>query len=231
MSNYQKECIFITYEDVIKTFKQFILQKLMSDDYRNYYKDFIDFTNIDGKNYDQLLMFCSASRHNNILKAIAKKDFDFDATYRDLYRSFDNMVKDSPTLLMGSNLIILLNQLFVEKVYLYTEEYDERFRNDVSYVYKDTNKMEYISGDFKTAVNSINEKITSFILNDIHYIHDLIEIDRIQYSNVLALDIGYNYTIGDNYQISFKIDNLDQLSKEKIFKLGFFKQFELPERV
>jgi len=231
MSQFQNECIFITYEDVIKTFKPFVLQRLMSDEYRNNYKDFIDFTNIDGKNYDQLLTFCTATRHRNILQAIAKQDFDFESTYNDLYYTFDDIVKDSPTLLMGSNLVILLNQLFVNKVYIYTENYDERIRNDVSYVYKDTTKMEYISGDFKEVVNSIDEKITSFILNDINRINDLIDIDKISYTNILVLDIGYNYNIADDYQISFKIDNLEQLSRDKIFKLGFFKQFELPNKV
>lgn len=229
MSQYQNECIFITYEDVIKTFKPYILQRLMSNDYRSNYEDFIDFSQINGATYDELLSFCTATRYKNVLQAIAKKDFDYDNTYIDLYHSFDNIVKDSPTLLMGSNIPILLNQLFVKKIYIYTEEYDKRIIDDISYVYKDTTKMEYITGDFKEAVNSVKEQITSFILNDINLIHDLIEINKISYTNVLVLDIGYNYNIADNYQISFKINNLDELSKEKVFKLGFFKQFELPE--
>lgn len=203
----------------------------MDDDYRTNYEDFIDFSQIRGKNYNELLSFCTATRHKNILKSIAKKEFDYDATYKDLYYSFDDIVKESPTLLIGSSLFILLDQLFVDKVYIYTETYDERIIDDVSFVYKNTSKMEYITGDFKEAVNSVNEKITSFILNDMSYINDLIDINKIGYTNVLMLDIGYNYNIADDYQISFKIDNLDQLSKDHVFKLGFFKQYELGENI
>lgn len=230
MQQIPKERIFITYEDVIKTFKPTILKMLLQPEYRQYYEEYIDYSKFENKTYEDLLRFCASSRYENILQFVAKKEFDYHVTYRDLLNQCGDLFTKSQTLLMGQNLIILLKQSFVEKVYLYTPTYDERIKNDVSFIYKDTDKLEYISGDFQEAVNSIDGKITSYILNDMYYVLDLININKASYKSILLLDIGYNYIFDDDINnISFKVKNLDELSKEKVFKIGFFGQFELPK--
>lgn len=220
----ESEIIFICYEDIIKTFKPFILQKLLLPEYRENYKEFIRYSMFENLSSDQLYMLCAACPLSNILQFVAKKEFDYESTYMELVRRFDDIVENSKPLTVASNLVILLKQNFVKKIYIYSKYYDERIKNDIAKTYDNIDKMEYICGDFKSCVKDV-PNITSLFINDLNYIYDLIEIDKISYKSILVPDLGYNYIANENDEPIFKITNLEKLSKEKIFKLAWFKQF------
>lgn len=220
----QKEVLFITYDDVIKSTKLFILKKLMEAEYRFGYKDYIDYKKIDSKTDEELTAIITASPYKNILKLLATKLFDYDVTYTDLVMTYPESITSSKLLTFGDALFILMKQKFLSKVYMYTESYDENVHKDIDTIYG-MSKITYVTGDFKEVVQDINKenKITSYIINDIDYLQQLIDMNSVAYTNILIGNYGYNYKLNEDKIPILKIDDIDTLKKEKIFKFGMFE--------
>lgn len=221
----QKEVLFITYDDVIKTTKLLILKKLLTPEYRQNYEDFIDYSIIDNKTDEELLSIIFSATDKNILKFLSKSSFDFDVTYTDLYLNYENIIPESTLLSFGQSIHILLKQKFLDKIYIYTPHFDESVYKDIYDVYGSTNII-YVYGEFETIIRSItkdtNIKITSFVLNDIELVNKLIELNVVAYTNILICNGGWNYKLNKNNVPVLKLDNSEKLSKENIFKIGVF---------
>lgn len=219
----QKEVLFITYEDIIKTSKFLILKKLQTDEYRDNYKDYIDYSKIDNLSDEQLMGTIFGATDINILKYLATDSFDCDLTYLDLYLNDDNIIKNSKLLSFGQSVHILLKQKFISNIYIYTKNYDENICKDIFELYGNNNII-YTHGDFNTVIEEIHKtnKIMTYVLNDINLVNNLIEMDKVAYTNILICHAGWNYKLNNNNIPILKLDNSDKLSKEKIFKLAVF---------
>lgn len=219
------EYIFIEYHDVIKSFKLYILKKLLTDEYRKNYDTFLHYESIENKTEEELCGIIKKSINFNILRTLAIKKFDWNLTYSDLVSQFDDIAKESHPLIIGSNAIkILLLQKFTKKIYIHTPVYDERVKEDLENMYSDE-RIEYVYGPFKESVSAIKQHITSFILNDMLMINELINIRRISYSTVMIANYGYNYKINDKGELTTIVDDLDKKSKDYIFKVALFEPF------
>lgn len=221
----QQEVIFITYDDVIKSSKLYILKTLLNDiEYKKCYKDFINYSKIENKDDQQLNAIISASTKSNILEFLATKEFDYNVTYDDLVSRFDDIYEKSDLLEIGKSIYVLLQQKFTKKIFIYTKDYDKRLHKNITDLF-DMESIVYINGEFEDVINDIfsTDTITSYILNDINLLQKLIDMDKVKFTSVLIANYGYNYTLNDDLIPILKIDNIDNISKEKVFKLGVFQ--------
>ena len=219
----QKETMFIMYDDIIKTSKFLILKKLLTDEYRNNYKDYINYSKIDNLTDEQLYGTVFAATDKNILKYLATKSFDYDATYIDLYLDDSSIISKSKLLSFGSSISILLKQSFLDKIYIYSNHYDENIYRDIYDNFGSTNII-YVYGEFNDVIDNLSKttKITTYVLNDIDLVNNLIENNKITYTNVLVTNTGWNYKLNDRSIPVLKLDNSDKLTRENIFKLAVF---------
>lgn len=220
----QQEVVFITYEDVIKTTKLYILKKLLNDkEFNTCYKDFIDFSKIENKDDSALSGIITAATKNNILEYLATSQFDYNLTYLDLIERFDDIYDESKLLAIGNSIHVLLKQKFTKTIYIYTKAYDKRIHKNLNDIF-DMESIVYINGEFEEVIEDISktEKITSYILNDIDLLQKLIDIDKVKFTSVLIANYGWNYKLNSEGIPILKIDDIDNISKEKVFKLGVF---------
>ena len=114
----QKEVIFVMYDDIIRTTKFPILQKLLTEAYRKNYKYSIDYSKPDNKTDNELMSLIFNSTDQNILKYLAIEEFNYELSYRDLYLSFPNIIDQSPSLSFTKSIYVLLKQKFLDKIYI-----------------------------------------------------------------------------------------------------------------
>lgn len=219
----QKETLFVMYDDVIKTSKFLILKKLMTDEYKENYKEFINYSKIEKLTDSQLMGLIFSATDINILKYLSIKEFDYDATYMDLYLNYENIIKESKPLSFATSMGILLKQKFLDKIFVYTPYYDENIYKDIYDIFG-SQKIIYTHGDFSEVIDEIHKttRITTYVLNDVTLINELIKKGVIAYTNVLVCNTGWQYTINKDNIPVLKLENSDQLSKENIFKLCVF---------
>lgn len=220
----QNECIFITYEDVIKTFKPYVLQLLATDEYEPYYKDVIDLNRIKGKTFKEVFSIFTASTEKNILKSLTNLPFDYDATYYDLvFNQHPEIIKNAELLSMGRSVPLLLTQSVLKKIYIHTDEYNELIYNDLIESYGNESNIVYIWGDIGEVIKKIEDKITMFVLNDVMLIEKLIRSEVINGSTVLFNSVAYNYKLDEKNRIAVKLDNLPELEKKFNFQSAVFE--------
>jgi len=215
------EYIFITYYDVIKSLKFPIIKLLMSDEYRPYYKEYADFSKFENKNDEEILMTIQASPEINVLKYIATKEFDFDATFLSLIEDNPDIVKNTPLLEFGKNIHLLLKQNFVKKIYIHTDEYSKCIHEDIKSTFHN-GKIVYCTGPFEEVIADIQDRITSFILNDADLIYKLIKLNKINKASVMLPEYAYNYKLDDKKNLILKIDNIEKLAESNVFKIAMF---------
>jgi len=219
-----EECLFIQYHDIIKSFKPYLLTRLLyNEDYRKGYDYCIDFDMFKDYSDSQLLGLVVKSIDKNILKTVMKVPFNYHACMSSLYTSFPDMFSESKHLAIGSSIHFLLKQKYVTKIYIHTEIYDRRIHEDIQNSYQDMNRINYITGDFIDAVNSVEEKITTFIINDIKLVDGIINAGKAEYTNILIADCGWNYKKNKEGKAVLDVDGIEEKMKKYIFKSGTFR--------
>lgn len=216
------EYVFIQYHDVIRSYKPYLLSKMLnSEDYRKGYDGYINFDLFKDFNDNQLLGLAMRSLDKNILKYLMLKPFNCDVSLKSLCDDFPDLFKESKLLKIGNSISMLLKQSYVQKIYIHTTVYDKRIHRDIAETFGDMGRIVYVTGDILDAINKIPEKITTYILNDVNIIDALIECNKISYSNVLVVDAGWNYKKVGN-DIVLKCDDIEKKSQTHIFKTGTF---------
>ena len=178
-----------------------------------------------GELYDEeILGLCIQSTDRNILKFVAKKEFDYDAAYKNLYRADRDkeLFEKSHALIMYKTLEIIQNQSFTKKIYIYSPEYDQRIYDDIKENMPNLKNVEYLCGGFVTAVKECRD-LTTFIVPDIEFVKLLIDENLIKYTTVLLANYGYNYKAGKNNVAVLDIDgDIDDIMEKEHFKMSIF---------
>lgn len=222
--NNRPETIFITYEEVIKSPFPFILTQLQTR-YKDHFKGFINFDLLKNLDEKGLVDFCIKRTEKNILRNVAIQNFDFESSIKQLRDNFKEIIwENSQELSMTKSIPILLNQKFLDKIFIYTKEYDKNIHKDIQENFKNMDKIKYITGPTLNDVLDAIPKITTYILNDIMDFSTLLCRD-IRYSNILVADYGYNYTVKENKAV-LRIDP-DPLSKEKVYNFALFSPVKI----
>jgi hypothetical protein len=118
----------------------------------------------------------------------------------------------------------------VKEVYIYIEEPAYQVIVDCDMMFGEyKHKIKYLTGDFIKAVMCVPHKPTCYVLNDIEYVHKLIEHRCIPYSEIILGELGCNYELDDNFGLKLKgITEKDM--KEQVFKLGITPVVELDKK-
>ena len=213
------EIIFICYDEIIKNPYPFLLNQIRTK-YKSVYKDFINMSLFE--NYDDMnLMRLVVQRtRKNILDYLSIIKFDYNGALDDLKDKFDDMYSQSPLLKMGESVNMMMTQKFTKQIYVYTEKYDPRVHLDLQMMYKNMSLVSYVTGDFKNVINTL-EGVTTWILDDIFKVSQLVCFKKVEYTNILVANYGYNFSINKDKQTVLNV-NVDDWSKEHIFKFGTF---------
>lgn len=225
------EIIFITYNNIIKCPSLFILNKLLKDkSYYDAWKDYINYSKIENKSDEELMEMIYYSTKQNILEYLAIKEFDYDGSLKTFIETYDDMFDSLDELPINISMNMMFKRNFLKKLYIYTEEYSKNIGKDIFNIYGNNSNVIYCYGDFKNTIMKIHETddITTYMLNDVLMINDLIEIDKISNRIVMVVDSGWNLVKNENRLFpTLKIQNIDKLCVEKVFNLQTFRPFNL----
>lgn len=214
--------LFVTYKDMIKLTYPILIHDLIKD----YYDDLKDYLELDKiKNFDIYnLERISVERLDiNPLKYLKKPDCS-DETCDLLLKTFNeeliNIYTDSKFSEFGAKLYTIIPQDRIKEIYIYIEEPAQQVIIDCDMHFGDYgHKIKYLTGDFIKAVMCVPHKPTCYVLNDINYVHQLIDHNIIAFSEIILGELGCNYELDENFGLKLKgID--EKLMKEKVFKLG-----------
>ncbi len=220
------EILFVTYHDVIKSYKPFLLEKLRSKEFYFKYFEKIDMEQIEDLTENQLYGFCIRDVFNDPIKSILIDDtLDTESVMMDILDRYPNLYADSKPMAFADSINILLNQSFTKKIYVYTPIYDARIDSDLQEMYYDLDRIKYVTGDFNEVIKSIPEKITTYVINSIHFLELLIDMKKVYLSNVLIADYGYNYCLNEKDDVVLKIIDIDEVSKKEVFKARVFNPY------
>lgn len=224
--------VLICYTDIIKMTYPVMLKKLVDD----YYDDLIQYFELDKiKDYDiyNLERLCVERTYKNPLRYL-KRDECSEETCDVLLNAFEEemieMYTKSKFSEFGGKLYNVLLQPFIKEVYIYTEKPTEQILYDCKVHFNEfDDKIKYIGGDFIEMVKSLPHKPTSYILNDVNYIQDLIDNDLIEYTEIMIGELGYNFELDENYELQVK-NKYDTLMEEKVFKFGIIPVVKLEQK-
>lgn len=224
--------VLICYTDIIKMTYPVMLKKLIDD----YYDDLIQYFELDKiKDYDiyNLERLCVERTYKNPLRYL-KRDECSEETCDVLLNAFEEemieMYTKSKFSEFGGKLYNVLFQPFIKEVYIYTEKPIEQILYDCKVHFNEfDDKIKYIGGDFIEMVKSLPHRPTSYILNDVNYIQDLIDNDLIEYTEIMIGELGYNFELDENYELQVK-NKYDTLMEEKVFKFGIIPIVKLEQK-
>lgn len=221
--------MFICYKDMIKLTYPILLYNIIKE----YYDDLKDYLNLDDiKDFDifNLERICVERLDINPLKYLKKPDCS-DKLCDDLLTAFNEEMIDIYTQSrlsdFGAKLFNIFKQDRIKEFYIYVEEPAEQVIIDCNVLFPDfQHKIKYFTGDFIQSVMCTPHRPTCYAINDIQYLHRLIDTGIIEYSEVILGDLGCNYELDENYMLKLKgLD--DNAMKEKIFKLAIVPVTEL----
>lgn len=216
------QIIFITYQDIIKQNYALLIETLIKD----YYDDLNPILKLEEiRDYDMnnLQRLCVERTHKNPLCYLARDESHYnvcDELLNTFESEFIEMYTNANFTEFGAKLYNVLIQPFVKKIYIHTEKTIYQIPYDCELYFKDfSDKIEYVYGDFKTTIDSLEEKPTTYILNDVDYAKVLLDNELIEYTELLIGELGYNFELTKDYDITLK-HNLMGLMQEKTFKVG-----------
>jgi hypothetical protein len=224
----RSETVLVTYDDVIKTPYPFLLNKIDTK-LRSFYEAFLDVDKFKGLDMNNLLRLCVQRTDRHLFRYLAKTDFDFDGALKELQDRYFEIYEQSPLLAMGDGIQMMLTQKFTNKIYIYTEVYDIRVHLDIQKTFNDMERVNYITGDFPSVLNKL-DGITSYIVNDLDYVIDIINSGKTEFTNIMLAQYGYNYALDDDTQtLEFRM-NLSDLIGDRVCKLGTFMPVNFTEK-
>lgn len=211
------EIILIEYKDVIKCPSAGILS-LIKHDYMNDLKGLIN-TKLNLMDFKNIQRYAIERPYKNVLDYIKIQDFDTNAVYNALYNAYDTIYMDLPLMNIGNSLYFISQQKFTKKIYIFSEEYDKKIEFDIKEHYCEMKNIYYVAGTLKDIINSI-EPVTSFIFSDVDHVKTIMDEDKMEYTEFMIAEYGYNYEIRDGY-LTIK-GGYEKMTYDKRFKIASF---------
>ena len=222
------DCLFIEYDDVLRSPSFMILQVLLETKALSDFFQFEIFTSYDT---DELFEWYYSRNYKNILWNIPLKKGILENTFKNdivgFYKWCDvfinQEIKMYPDIFLKghlnffNSLSIFAQQSMVKKIYIWSEFENNAIRDDVDKSFG--SKANYVFGlDLQQLL--VENKISSnstFVFSNINNITSVMDANLLDYSSiVLAEYFGYNYN-KNQYNI-----NIDQLREKHVFKFDTF---------
>ena len=227
----RNQFVFVCYKDVVKHCYPVMLNKIKNE----YYDELNSLLHLDViKNYDiyNLERLCIERTDVNPLKYL-KRDNCTDKTADLLLQTFEDEMYDMYTQSkftnFGSRIFNMVSQPQIKEIYIYVERPITQVMYDCkTYFDQLGNKIKYVCGDFIDVVKKLPIKPTTYVLNDVNYIKDLIDNDLIKFTEIIIAELGYNFEMANN-NIVLK-NGYEDLMEEHIFKIGYFPTVMLEDK-
>lgn len=223
------DCIFVEYNDIIKS-PFFVLLNYIKD--TDVLKEIYDLSDIENLNLEELyewyiqreerVVFNNLKPANGALSKFFDnneenfKKFSEEFMYKEI-EELDYVVKIDGLLPFHRTLNAILSTDMVMTGYVYTERYSKVIEEDLKRILSD--KVIYVYGDLVEVLkqNKITDNST-FVFSDVTKVLKLEEAGIIDYSSILLADrYEYNYESADILRI-----DMDRLTKDHIFKMDIF---------
>lgn len=225
----EKERVFITFDDVIMTPYLNVMKFIKANS--ETFDDCLDPSLIPEKD-NEIMAWLSVRESVNPIEEIAIEEFnDSDELLTLIKNLCGENLYDGKLLPIGLNVTNLASQKVVEKIYIYTEEFDSRVDNIIATYFGD--KVVYVHGDFFEVVTAY--KPTTYILNDIEKLHALFVDNKqlLEFTNVMISKHGFNVRFVNDTDIDFNYDESIGESAKAFHdiptKMVLFNQFDLSE--
>lgn len=188
--------IMFVYDNVLKCPDVYILDKLCKV-YRNKYKDYIDFTNMDTITPEAMMPYIINRPKKNILDWLSLKEFNYDNNYKMLHGKWLDMYEHSPELKMYEVIKRFVRTYYIGNIYVYNPEYDKRQHYDI------TSNISGVGGKVQYCVGENIQDIIDQISN-LHIIYEW-DIDRVK--TLISSGLNDNLKIFlANYKFNFEED-------------------------
>lgn len=212
------ENVFITYDGCVKNYRPELL-KIIRTKFAKSYEGYVNIDALKSLSESELNGLVIQSTSGNIIEYIATSQFDFEKALGELYWSQEDIYFKSELWDMGVSMILYADQSYVGNIFFYTPVYDPRIEADIKHTYKKyLNKVRYVHGDISEVLsNQINVKLTSFALNDVMLVPDLIKLNKVDDTQIMIANYIYNYTVNDKNIPVLKID-VNALGEKHYFK-------------
>ena len=198
--------------------------ELIKEKYTDDLKGLIDISKIQRMDFNNLQRLCVERPTKNILDYLKLTDFNTGDIYDELYKSDKSIYMGLPLMVMGSSIYILSPQKFTKGIYIFSEEYDEKIEYNIYENFSDLPNVYYVAGDLKEIIQSI-PKPTMYIFSDIDHVQTLITENKIEYTEIMVAQYGYNYEV-KNGILQIKGD-YDKLMPELLFKIASFSPLKM----
>lgn len=221
------QCLVVEYSDVLKTPFFLLLNAIQKSSVMG---KIFDLSEIQNMNIAELYLWYIRRKNFNPYKdfrVIAEVE-NYDDNFANFMletnlKSSDIFYSNDTELVFSGILKDLLRENdsnFLHKVIIYEEYGNDYVKHDIEKNYhSDRIDVEYRTGNFKSILSQI-PRDSSYVISDIYRIRDLDEMDKLSYSSIL---IPYDFYYNIDFETKqYKLD-IDALSKEKTFKLSFFK--------
>lgn len=219
----REEIILIEYKDVIKCPSAGILN-LIKKDYMNDLKGLINTKKLNLMDFKNLQRMAIERPCKNILDYIKVSDFNTNEIYNALYNAYDTIYMDLPLMVMGQSLYFISQQKFTKKIYIYSEEYDKKIEFDIKENYCEMKNIYYVAGKLEDIINNI-EPVTSYIFADVDNVKTIMDLDKIEYTEIMVAEYGYNYEI-KNSTLVIK-GGYEDMTYDKKFKIACFTPLKM----
>lgn len=222
--------LVVEYNDVLKCpFFILFTSLVKNEEFRNIF----DMSEFDNMNNEDLYVYYITRKNINILKNLNIKKEAFENIFKSnielLYKwietfmyneieQFSAFTDYELELNFVKVLRNLINTKMVKDIYIFSDIKSSNIGNDIKHLYGES--VKYVYGDLKDIINENNiSNDSTFVFSDINKIIELKNTNKLNLSTVLIADkFGYNYK-EDN---ETPIVDIDELSKNNIFKFSFF---------
>ena len=210
--------ILISYDEVIRDPNIQLIHKLIQT-HKKYVIDWMDIDRVKSLSPERLAKDLSVRTIKNPLIWLKNKEYSdrlCNKLYTSAYRHYKDLYIHDTHVMLGA-MKKLAGEKFVNQIYIYSKDYDERKAYDIKKNFEDHNqKVTYVTGVYTDVVEKINN-IRFIIDNDLDRIEPILRDKTYNKSiNFMIAKYGYNYALNEFGKPIFKNDLLKYTVKEKI---------------
>ena len=224
----REEVIFIEFDRVIKNKDQYLLHLLGGPLY-NTYEAYLDLDNLKGIDMYSALPFTAGLTDVNIIRCLAKKEFDYGKAFMDLYDYDEDMFRKCDNLIMQHTVLKTLPQKFCKRIYFWSEVYDSRIENEIRRLYAGSKNLDYVYGNINDVLDSVVKmQPTMYIFGNIDRVLEINTRNDFDYIQILVGNYRFNMIRDEHEDLIWKYP-MEVLENDKHIKILKFDSFLFDE--
>ena len=222
--------VFCVYDEVLRNSNFFLIKKILdTEKLREQFDEYLDLSIFDSQSDDRIKVLILNRTEKNILKWLAKKEFDYDFNLKLLRNKFKTLYEESEPLDMFRALLKMTEEPFLKHIYIYHPEQDRRVMYDIvkSFGEKNKTKVTLVTGPYLDSIEAIGADINLYIDNDAERIAPLLHMEERRLNAFMVAQYGYNYEFIPDAILPKLKEDLDRFSNKYKINLVEFVPFKV----